>query len=73
MVHGGSYMEKSRIIVASLEYEEDHWLGYDRQFCLTTAATRNITIGAHMRPNTVEPSIFKNHPLPVLLASTVYI
>ena len=31
------------IITASLEYEGDNWLGYDRQFRLTAAATQNPT------------------------------
>ena len=29
------------IIEASLEYEGDNWLGYDRQFRLTAAAVRH--------------------------------
>ena len=33
------------IITASLEYEGDNWLGYDRQFRLTAAATQNTTWG----------------------------
>ena len=33
------------IIEASLEYEGDNWLGYDRQFQLTAAATQNTAWG----------------------------
>ena len=33
------------IIEASLEYEGDNWLGYDRQFRLTAAATQNTAWG----------------------------
>ena len=33
------------IITASLEYEGDNWLGYDRQFRLTAAATQKTTWG----------------------------
>ena len=38
---------QSLIIKVHLEYEDDNWLAYDRQFCLSAAANHNI-VWAHI-------------------------